>query len=36
MLVIRSVMGTKKTLAFVGLTVVMATVTGLLYGAVAS
>jgi uncharacterized membrane protein YraQ (UPF0718 family) len=33
MLVIRSVMGTKKTLAFVGLTVVMATVTGLLYGA---
>jgi uncharacterized membrane protein YraQ (UPF0718 family) len=36
MLVIRSVMGTKKTLAFVGLTVVMATVTGLLYGAFAS
>jgi uncharacterized membrane protein YraQ (UPF0718 family) len=33
MLVIRSVMGTKKTLVFVGLTVVMATVTGLIYGA---
>ncbi len=33
MLVIRSIMGTKKTLVFVGLTVVMATVTGLIYGA---
>jgi uncharacterized membrane protein YraQ (UPF0718 family) len=33
MLVIRSIMGTKKTLAFVGLTVVMATITGMLYGA---
>jgi uncharacterized membrane protein YraQ (UPF0718 family) len=34
MLVIRSIMGTKKTLVFVGLVVVMATATGLLYGAV--
>jgi uncharacterized membrane protein YraQ (UPF0718 family) len=33
MLVIRSIMGTKKTLVFVGLTVVMATITGLVYGA---
>jgi uncharacterized membrane protein YraQ (UPF0718 family) len=33
MLVIRSVMGTKKTLVFVGLTVVMATITGLVFGA---
>jgi uncharacterized membrane protein YraQ (UPF0718 family) len=33
MLVIRSVMGTKKTLVFVGLTVVMATITGLGFGA---
>jgi uncharacterized protein len=32
MLVIRSVMGTKKTLVFVGLTVVMATITGLVFG----
>jgi uncharacterized membrane protein YraQ (UPF0718 family) len=32
MLVIRSVMGTKKTLVFVGLTVVMATFTGLVFG----
>ena len=32
MLVIRSVMGTKKTVAFVLLVVVMATITGLLYG----
>ena len=36
MLVIRSVMGTRKTLAFIGLTVVMATITGLLYGAIAA
>ncbi len=36
MLVIRSIMGTRKTLVFVGLTVVMATVTGLAYGALAS
>ena len=35
MLVIRSIMGTKKTVAFVCLTVVMATVTGLVYGALA-
>jgi uncharacterized membrane protein YraQ (UPF0718 family) len=32
MLVIRSVIGTKKTLVFVGLTVVMAASTGLIYG----
>lgn len=34
MLVIRSVMGTKKTVVFVSLVVVMATVTGMLFGAV--
>ena len=34
MLVIRSVMGTKKTLVFVALVVVMATASGMLYGAV--
>ncbi|MBI2538012.1 MAG: permease, partial [Gemmatimonadetes bacterium] len=34
MLVIRSIMGTKKTLAFGGLVVLMATMTGMLYGAV--
>ena len=33
MLVIRSVMGTKKTVVFVSLVIVMATVTGILYGA---
>ncbi len=33
MLVIRSVMGTKKTVVFVSLVVVMATVTGMLFGA---
>lgn len=33
MLVIRSIMGTKKTLVFVGLVMAMATVTGMLYGA---
>ncbi|MEC9488276.1 MAG: permease [Halanaerobium sp.] len=32
MLVIRSVLGTKKTLAFVGLVVAMATISGLVYG----
>ena len=32
MIVIRSVMGTKKTLVFVGLVVVLATLSGLLYG----
>ncbi len=34
MLVIRSVMGTKKTVVFVSLVIVMATFTGMLYGAV--
>jgi uncharacterized membrane protein YraQ (UPF0718 family) len=34
MLVIRSVMGTKKTIVFVLLVVVMATITGLIYGAI--
>ena len=34
MLVIRSVMGTKKTLVFIALVVVMATVTGLAFGAI--
>jgi hypothetical protein len=33
MLVIRSIMGTRKTVAFVTIVVVMATVTGLIYGA---
>jgi hypothetical protein len=33
MLVIRSIMGTNKTLVFVSLTVVMATITGLVFGA---
>jgi uncharacterized protein len=33
MLVIRSVLGTKKTLVFVGLVIVMATISGLIYGA---
>jgi hypothetical protein len=32
MLVIRSVMGTKKTLAFVTLVVIMATASGLIFG----
>lgn len=32
MLVIRSVMGTKKTIVFVALVVVMATITGMIYG----
>ncbi len=32
MLVIRSVMGTKKTIVFVSLVVIMATITGILYG----
>jgi uncharacterized membrane protein YraQ (UPF0718 family) len=35
MLVINSIMGTKKTVAFVALVVVMATITGLLFGALA-
>ncbi|PNU21003.1 hypothetical protein C2E25_04160 [Geothermobacter hydrogeniphilus] len=34
MLVIRSVMGTKKTIVFVALVMVMATISGLIYGAV--
>ncbi len=34
LLVIRSVMGTKKTAVFVGLVVVMATITGMIYGSV--
>ena len=34
MLVIRGVMGTKKTLVYIGLVVVMATVTGVVYGAI--
>jgi hypothetical protein len=33
MLVIRSVMGTKKTIVFVLLVIVLATIAGLLYGA---
>ena len=32
MLVIRSVMGTKKTAAFVGLVIVMATISGMIFG----
>jgi uncharacterized protein len=34
MLVIRSIMGAKKTLVFVGLVIVMATFTGMLYGSI--
>jgi uncharacterized membrane protein YraQ (UPF0718 family) len=34
MIVIRSVMGTRKTVVFVGLVVVLATFSGLFYGAV--
>ncbi len=34
MLVIRSIMGTKKTIVYVMLVVVMATITGLIYGAI--
>jgi uncharacterized membrane protein YraQ (UPF0718 family) len=33
MLVIRSIMGTKKTVVFVSLVVVMATISGMIYGA---
>jgi len=33
-LVIRSVIGTKKTLVFIGLVVIMATVTGMIFGAI--
>ncbi|MCK9459376.1 MAG: permease [Proteobacteria bacterium] len=34
MLVIRSVMGTKKTVVFVGLVIVLSTIAGLIYGAI--
>ncbi len=34
MLVIRSIMGTKKTIVFVSLVIVMATLTGMIYGAI--
>ncbi|NMD03771.1 MAG: hypothetical protein GYA71_10910, partial [Bacteroidales bacterium] len=34
MLVIRSVIGTKKTVVYVSLVVVMATITGLIYGSI--
>jgi hypothetical protein len=33
MLVIRSVMGTKKTVVFVSLVIVMATISGMIFGA---
>ena len=33
MLVLRSVMGTKKTVVFCGLTILLATITGMIYGA---
>jgi hypothetical protein len=32
MLVIRSIMGTKKTIVFVSLVIIMATISGYLYG----
>jgi len=32
MLVIRSILGTKKTLAYIALVVIMATITGMIYG----
>jgi hypothetical protein len=32
MLVIRSVMGTKKTIVYVGLVIVMAAISGIIYG----
>ncbi len=34
MLVIRSVMGTGKTVVFISLVIVMATITGLIYGSI--
>jgi len=34
MLVIRSIMGTKKTVLFVSLVVIMATLSGIIYGAI--
>lgn len=36
MLVLRSVMGTRKMVVFVGLTILMATITGLIYGTIVS
>jgi hypothetical protein len=36
MLVIRSIMGTKKTLVFILLVVVMATITGIVFGYIVS
>jgi uncharacterized membrane protein YraQ (UPF0718 family) len=36
MLVLRSIMGTKKTVVYIGLVVVMATATGVMYGALFS
>jgi len=35
MLVIRNVIGTRKTLVYVGLVITMATISGMIYGAVA-
>jgi len=32
MLVIRSVMGTKKTIVFISLVILLSTITGLIYG----
>jgi len=34
MLVLRSIMGTKKTVVYVSLVIVMATITGMAYGAI--
>ena len=34
MLVIRSVLGTRKTMVFISLVVVMATISGMIYGAI--
>ena len=34
MLVLRSVLGTKKTVVYVSLVIVMATITGMIYGAI--
>lgn len=36
MLVIRSILGTKKTIAFVSIIVILATLTGMIYGAIAA
>jgi hypothetical protein len=32
MIVIRSIIGTKKALTYIGLVVIMATITGMIYG----